>query len=55
LVNKIQTALISKGYPLTVNGILDQATKLSIEDFQRENKMAYGDLTLEVLAVLGVR
>ena len=55
LINKIQTALIAQGYPLTVNGTLDQATNLSITDFQKSKSLAYGDLTLETLAALGIK
>lgn len=55
LINKIQTALIAQGYPLTVNGTLDQATNLSISDFQKSKSLAYGDLTLETLAALGIK
>ncbi|HRO09208.1 MAG TPA: hypothetical protein PK611_06245 [Saprospiraceae bacterium] len=55
LINKVQEALILEGYPLTVNGKLDQATKLSLTDFQKHNKLAYGDLTLEVLAALNIK
>ncbi len=55
LIKKVQTALISLGYPLTPNGILDQATQLSITDFQKTNGLAYGDLSLATLAALGVK
>lgn len=55
LINKVQAALIEQGYPLTVNGTYDKATELSVTDFQRERKIAYGDLTLETLAALGVK
>ena len=55
LINKIQKALIAQGYPLTVNGTLDQATNLSISDFQKSKSLAYGDLTLETLAALGIK
>lgn len=55
LINKIQKALIAQGYPLTVNGTLDQATNLSISDFQKSKSLAYGDPTLETLAALGIK
>lgn len=55
LIERVQSALIERGYPLSVNGELDQATLLSIIDYQRENNLPYGDLTLEVVASLGVR
>lgn len=55
LISKVQLSLIELGYPLTANGILDQATKLSITDLQQSKGLAYGDLTLEILAVLDVK
>lgn len=55
LINKVQQALILEGYPLSVNGKLDQATMLSLTDFQKQHKMAYGDLTLEVLSALNIK
>lgn len=55
LITKIQNALVAKGYPLVANGILDQQTMLSINDFQKEKSLAYGDLTLETLAALGLK
>ncbi len=54
-IKRLQEALIAQGYPVIVNGIYDQATQLSITDFQRSNKMAYGDLSLEVVSLLGVK
>ncbi|MBK8346289.1 MAG: hypothetical protein IPL08_01235 [Saprospiraceae bacterium] len=55
LVKKVQSALLALGYPMTINGIMDQATLLSIKDFQQSKKMAYGDLSLETLAALGIK
>lgn len=55
LISKVQQALILEGYPLSVNGKLDQATMLSLTDFQKQHKMVYGDLTLEVLSALNVK
>lgn len=55
LIKKVQTSLIALGYPLTVSGNLDQQTLLSIIDFQKVKSLAYGDLTLETLAALGVK
>lgn len=55
LVSQIQEALIKLGYPLTSNGIYDQATQLSVTDFQRSKFLAYGDLTLETVAALGIK
>ncbi|MBL0026682.1 MAG: hypothetical protein IPO98_17540 [Saprospiraceae bacterium] len=43
------------GYPISSNGIYDQATSLSVTDYQRSNGMPYGDLTLGLLAALEVR
>ncbi|MBK8668954.1 MAG: hypothetical protein IPN89_05600 [Saprospiraceae bacterium] len=51
----MQSALLALGYPMTINGIMDQATLLSIKDFQQSKKMAYGDLSLETLAALGIK
>ncbi len=55
LIKRIQAALISLGYPLTENGILDQATNLSVTDFQKSKGLAYGDLSLSTLAALGIK
>jgi hypothetical protein len=55
LINKLQTALIAQGYPLSINGTYDKATQLSVTDFQREKGLAYGDLSLETLAALGIK
>lgn len=55
LITKVQNALVKQGYPVTANGVLDQATMLSVKDFQIQNKLAHGDLTLEVLTALGVK
>lgn len=55
LITKVQEALVLEGYPLTINGELDQATMLSIKDYQIQHKMAYGDLTLEVLGALKIQ
>jgi hypothetical protein len=55
LISKVQSALIGLGYPLTTNGIFDQATQLSMTDFQRTNKLAHGDLSLETLAALKIK
>lgn len=55
LIKKVQSALIKLGYPISSNGIYDQATSLSVTDYQRSNGMPYGDLTLGLLAALEVR
>ena len=55
LIKKVQQSLIKLGYPLTINGVYDQATSLSVTDFQRSNSLPFGDLTLGVLAALGVK
>ena len=54
LIKKIQHGLIAKGYPIEENGEWDEPTKLSFVAFQKSNKLAYGDMTLETLALLGV-
>jgi hypothetical protein len=55
LIKKVQTALVKLGYPLVINGVYDQATALSVTDFQKSKQMAYGDLTLAVLGALDVK
>lgn len=55
LITLLQQALIKKGYPVPVSGEYDQATQLSVQDFQKINGLPYGDLTLGVLALLDVR
>ena len=55
LIKKVQQGLIAAGYPLSVNGILDQATNLAVTDFQKSKGMAYGDLTLSTLSALGIK
>lgn len=55
LIKKVQNALIGEGYPLIANGIMDQATNLSLTDFQKTKGLAYGDLSLATLAALGVK
>jgi hypothetical protein len=55
LIKKVQTALVGLGYPLTIDGNYDQATALSVTDFQKGKQLAYGDLTLETLAALNVK
>jgi hypothetical protein len=55
LIKKIQNALIGQGYPIAETGILDEATQLSIDAFQRDKGLAHGDLTLAVVAALGIK
>ncbi len=55
MITKIQEALILEGYPLTANGELDQATMLSVKDYQITHKMPSGDLTLELLGALKIK
>lgn len=55
LIKRIQGALIKLGYPLTENGKLDQATNLSITDFQKSKGLPHGDLSLSTLAALGIK
>jgi hypothetical protein len=54
LIQKLQTALVQKGYPLHVTGIYDKATQVVVEDFQKSVNLAYGELTLATLAALGI-
>lgn len=55
LISAVQKALIAKGYPLTTNGIFDQATALSVTDFQKSVGLPYGDLTLSTVSALGIK
>ena len=55
LITLLQQALIKQGYPLSANGQYDQATQLSVTDYQKSKGLPYGDLTLGVLALLDVR
>lgn len=55
LIKRVQAALIKSGYPIVENGTLDQATQLSITDFQKSKGLPYGDLTLSTLAALGIK
>ncbi|MCB0659770.1 MAG: peptidoglycan-binding protein, partial [Saprospiraceae bacterium] len=50
----IQKGLKDNGYDLPENGLMDEATTLAIEDFQRSQHIAYGEITLETLTLLGV-
>ena len=54
LILKIQKGLKDNGYDLPENGLMDEATTLAIEDFQRSQHIAYGEITLETLTLLGV-
>jgi len=55
LVQRIQQALITNGYLVDVTGKMDDMTNNAITAFQKKNGLAYGDLTLEVLAALGIK
>ncbi|MEZ4909568.1 MAG: hypothetical protein R2774_01775 [Saprospiraceae bacterium] len=54
LIKKIQEGLIVQGFPIDATGVWDEPTRLSLNAFQKSNKLAYGDMTLESLALLGV-
>lgn len=55
LIKKVQKALVELGYPIAIDGSYNQATSLSVTDFQRSKQLAYGDLTLETLAALDIK
>lgn len=55
LISRVQESLISLGYPISKSGELDKSTMISIINFQKDKGLAYGDLSLETLAALGVR
>ena len=52
LIQTIQTQLNRKGYPLTIDGIWGAATKRALEQFQRRNGLASGNLNLQTLQAL---
>ncbi|MDR2956810.1 MAG: peptidoglycan-binding protein [Coriobacteriales bacterium] len=39
-IRELQTALSALGFDCLINGELDQATRLAIEDFQRNERLA---------------
>lgn len=53
---KIQTALIRHGYDIgKVDGKLGSASMRALEDFQRRNNLAVGNVTLETIDALGIK
>ena len=55
LISKVQESLITLGYSVEKTGEFDKTTLNAIIDFQKSKGLAYGDLSLETLAALGVR
>ena len=55
LIKKVQAGLKKAGYPIVESGIMDQATELSVTDFQKSKGLPYGDLTLSTLAALDIK
>jgi hypothetical protein len=55
LIQRVQAALTEQGYSVDQTSKLDDITNNAITAFQKKNGLAYGDLTLEVLAALGVK
>jgi hypothetical protein len=54
LVEQLQKALSRAGYTVKTSGIVDESTLSAVTAFQKSRGMAFGDITLEVLKVLGV-
>jgi hypothetical protein len=55
LIQRVQASLKENGYGVDATGNLDETTMSAITAFQKKNGLAYGDLTLEVLAALGIK
>lgn len=55
LISKVQESLITLGYSIEKTGEFDKSTLTAVIDFQKSKGLAYGDLSLETLAALGVR
>jgi len=54
IITQVQRKLKSKGYDVTVDGVLGADTLTATERFQRANGLFEGQLTLETLKALGV-
>lgn len=62
LITRLQTALRDKGYlvpkgnesTVEINGVWDTRTLEAVKSYQQKNGLAYGQLTIETLEVLGV-
>ena len=55
IIARLQSALSKEGYePGPIDGIMGRGTTNAIREFQKDNKMADGGLTIETLQKLGV-
>lgn len=56
VVRDLQRALQAKGYnPGPIDGVVGRETMAAVSAFQKDNKMASGQLTMETLRALGVQ
>jgi len=56
IIAQLQQALTKRGYePGPVDGIMGRGTSNAIREYQKDNKMADGGLTIETLKKLGVK
>lgn len=54
MVRDLQTALVDRGYKIKVDGIYGPETQGAMEQFQRDERLLRGYMTLESIAELGV-
>ncbi len=53
-ISKIQKALTKAGFPTPVTGVLDEATKKSVEAYQKKRGLIVSGLSMDTLKDLGV-
>lgn len=53
-VRKIQTALVARGYEIRIDGIYGPETQGAMEQFQADQKLAKGYMTVESITELGL-
>ncbi len=51
----VKTALVSLGYSLEINNVLDENTRAALIDFQKKNNLEIGQFSRETLVKLGLR
>ncbi len=55
LISQVQRALLAKNHnPGPIDGVLGQETMVAVNAFQRSNRLATGQLTIETIKALGV-
>ena len=55
LISEVQRALLAKDHnPGPIDGVLGRETMAAVNDFQRSNRLATGQLTIETIEALGV-